>query len=44
MICNNTVGGYECGCPSGYTLNADGRTCTGINESRDEMFSIQFKW
>ena len=29
-ICNNTVGSYYCTCNSGYTLNKNGRNCTGI--------------
>lgn len=29
---NNTVGGYTCSCPPGYTLDDDGYSCTDINE------------
>ena len=25
--CTNTDGGYTCGCPTGYELQSDGRTC-----------------
>ena len=28
--CTNTVGSYYCTCYTGYTLNKNGRTCTGI--------------
>ena len=28
--CSNTVGSYQCTCGIGYTLNDDGRSCTGI--------------
>ena len=28
-ICNNTVGGFNCFCNPGYTLNPDGKYCTG---------------
>ena len=30
MLCNNTVGSYSCGCNTGYALNADQTTCSGI--------------
>ena len=29
QTCSNTVGGFTCGCFSGYRLNNDGRTCRG---------------
>ena len=29
--CNNTDGAYSCYCDVGYSLNADGTTCSGIN-------------
>ena len=28
-ICTNTDGSYSCGCPSGFKLGLDGRTCHG---------------
>ena len=28
--CVNTPGSYNCSCPVGYSLENDGRTCTGI--------------
>ena len=28
--CSNSNGGYKCKCFSGYKLEADGFTCTGI--------------
>ncbi|XP_022101273.1 fibrillin-1-like [Acanthaster planci] len=31
-ICINTVGSYRCECHSGYALDADGHSCTDINE------------
>ena len=27
--CQNTVGSYRCGCPSGLRLQLDGKTCAG---------------
>lgn len=27
--CENTVGGYVCGCPKGFQLNKDKKTCSG---------------
>ena len=32
QICSNTVGGFNCGCNSGYTLASDGRACIGDSE------------
>ena len=29
QICNNTVGSYTCSCNNGYSLNSDGRNCSG---------------
>ena len=29
QVCTNTVGSYTCSCNSGYSLNADARTCAG---------------
>ena len=28
--CNNLPGTYRCSCPSGYTLEANGRNCKGM--------------
>ena len=28
-FCRDTVGSYQCGCPAGYRLAADGKTCDG---------------
>ena len=28
--CVNTVGSYTCTCNSGYSLNGDGQSCSGI--------------
>ena len=28
-LCRDTVGSYQCSCPAGYTLAADGKTCNG---------------
>ena len=28
--CTNTVGSYSCSCYTGYTLNSNGKTCTGM--------------
>ena len=27
--CTNTAGGYTCSCGTGYTLDNNGRTCSG---------------
>ena len=29
QLCNNTRGGYTCGCITGYKLASDNRTCFG---------------
>ncbi|XP_070571018.1 epidermal growth factor-like protein 7 isoform X3 [Ptychodera flava] len=29
-ICTNTIGSFYCSCPSGYTLNGDGRSCDAV--------------
>lgn len=29
-ICVNNLGSYTCQCRTGYSLNADGRMCTGV--------------
>ncbi|XP_071948055.1 uncharacterized protein [Antedon mediterranea] len=31
-ICHNTIGGYNCSCTDGFTLDNDLRTCTDIDE------------
>ena len=28
-VCTNTPGSYTCGCPDGYRMLSDGRTCQG---------------
>ena len=33
QTCTNTNGSYLCSCNSGYTLNADNRTCHGWSDS-----------
>lgn len=30
--CNNTDGGFTCDCFTGYTLNADNKTCNGSEQ------------
>ena len=30
QVCHNTVGSYTCDCMTGYTLNSNGLTCSGI--------------
>ena len=27
QLCKNSIGGYECGCLSGFTLSGDGQSC-----------------
>ena len=38
-VCTNTVGSYQCSCSTGFTLQSDGKTCTGnfytINDSKN---------
>ena len=29
--CTNTVGSYNCSCNAGFSLNSNGRNCTGIS-------------
>ena len=29
QICTNTIGGFDCSCNEGYTINTDNRTCQG---------------
>ena len=29
QVCTNTVGSFNCSCNGGYTLNADGASCSG---------------
>ena len=29
QVCTNTDGSYTCSCNSGFTLDADGHSCTG---------------
>ena len=31
QMCKNKNGGYDCQCVPGFTLEADGFTCTGNN-------------
>ena len=30
QICSNRIGGFDCSCEEGYTINTDNRTCQGI--------------
>ena len=30
-FCTNTVGSYICSCHTGYKVNADGKTCIGMD-------------
>ena len=38
VACNNTAGSFHCACLAGYTINADGRTCGGINHPTSSTF------
>ena len=38
QVCTNTAGSFTCSCNSGYTLAADGHSCTGI-----VYFSVSYK-
>ncbi len=29
QVCSNTIGGFDCSCYEGYTINTDNRTCQG---------------
>jgi hypothetical protein len=29
FACHNTAGSYQCTCPSGFRLSANGKTCLG---------------
>lgn len=31
QTCTNTDGSFRCSCTSAYTLNSDGRSCSGKN-------------
>lgn len=37
QVCQNTVGGYNCTCDAGYTLNSDGLTCNGAYVTSDTV-------
>ena len=37
QVCVNTDGSYFCSCSNGYSLNANARTCSGI-----ESFCLKF--
>ena len=32
QLCNNTIGGYNCSCETGYQLDTDEVTCIDIDE------------
>ena len=34
--CTNTAGGFECGCPQGYQLSSDGRSCIDVDECAND--------
>ena len=41
-ICTNKPGNYECSCKNGYTLNSDGKTCSGIFLYFQTMFVTNY--
>ena len=40
QLCENKLGGYECVCHRGYTLNSDNKTCTGSCSYVTNVFSM----
>lgn len=38
--CINTNGTYVCSCSSGFSLNSDGKTCTGKVSHGDKKYHI----
>ena len=42
-LCVNTPGSYQCGCPAGYTLDSDGKTCNSKSEPTHILFTRMFK-
>lgn len=40
-ICNNTDGGFQCGCRPGFTLASDGKSCLG-DKIIDLMVQVDF--
>ena len=37
--CRNVSNGVECTCNTGYTLNSDGKTCTGMENGNNNIMS-----
>ena len=43
-VCTNTPGSYTCGCPDGYRMLGDGRTCQGkLQKNLTKYFLGYFK-
>ncbi|GBP77299.1 Hemicentin-2 [Eumeta japonica] len=42
QLCHNTLGGYSCSCPVGYTALGAGQRCLDINECEQETHQCEY--